>query len=215
MGMHRSEELREVVAVLYEQMIPLGFATLGCELILCDEQNEQLQYWSATPEQAQLPECYPIPRTIHPFFQQLWQAWKKRTPRLVVTLKGLDKRKFDKLIFEKTAFRNFPESAKKSIRAGKVDVFSLVTMKYGLLEAVDGIPLSEDLFPVLERFAKVFEQTYTRFLDLQKAEAQAHEAQIEVALERIRARALAMHSSDELIEVAKCFARSNGQPWST
>lgn len=56
MGMHRSEELREVVAVLYEQMIPLGFATLGCELILCDEQNEQLQYWSATPEQAQLPE---------------------------------------------------------------------------------------------------------------------------------------------------------------
>ena len=33
--------------------------------------------------------------------------------------------------------------------------------------------------PVLERFAQVFDLTYTRFLDLQKAEAQAREAQIE------------------------------------
>ena len=31
---------------------------------------------------------------------------------------------------------------------------------------------------ILQRFGKVFEQTYTRFLDLQKAEAQARESQI-------------------------------------
>ncbi|MGN6250099.1 MAG: sensor histidine kinase [Ginsengibacter sp.] len=55
---------------------------------------------------------------------------------------------------------------------------------------------------LLERFASVFEQTYTRFLDLQKAEAQAKEAQIEVALERVRARAMAMHASQELKEIA-------------
>jgi signal transduction histidine kinase len=201
MAMHRSDELREVVSVLYEQMIPLGLAALGCELILCDEENEQLQYWSAVPEQARLPECYPIPKKIHPFFQKVWKAWKKRTPRLVVTLKGQEKRKFDKLIFEKTAFKNFPESAKNAIRNGKVDVFSLVTMKYGLLEAADVIPLPEHKFLILERFAKVFEQTYTRFLDLQKAEAQAREAQIEAALERVRARAMAMHKSDELLNV--------------
>jgi hypothetical protein len=33
--------------------------------------------------------------------------------------------------------------------------------------------------------AKVFEQAYTRFLDLQKAEAQARESQIQLALERV------------------------------
>ena len=54
---------------------------------------------------------------------------------------------------------------------------------------------------IFKRFAKVFEQTYTRFLDLQKAEAQAREAQIEAALERVRARAMAMHHSDELSDV--------------
>ena len=52
------------------------------------------------------------------------------------------------------------------------------------------------------RFARVFEQTYTRFLDLQKAEAQAREAQIQLALERVRARTMAMHKSEELAETA-------------
>ena len=52
-------------------------------------------------------------------------------------------------------------------------------------------------------FRNVFEQTYTRFLDLQKAEAQARESQIQLALERVRARTMAMQKSDELTDVAE------------
>ena len=51
---------------------------------------------------------------------------------------------------------------------------------------------------MLLRFTRVFDLTYSRFLDLQKAEAQAREAQIESALERVRARTMAMQRSDEL-----------------
>ena len=64
------------------------------------------------------------------------------------------------------------------------------------------IPLAKDQISLLPRFAKVFEQAYTRFLDLKKAEAQAREAQIEAALERVRARTMAMHRSEELAEAA-------------
>ena len=56
-------------------------------------------------------------------------------------------------------------------------------------------------FQILKRFARVFEQAYVRFLDLQNAEAQAREAQIETALEKVRSRSLAMHHSEELKEV--------------
>jgi hypothetical protein len=66
-----------------------------------------------------------------------------------------------------------------------------------------GNVLSQDNIDILKRFSKVFEQSYVRFLDLQKAEAQAREAQIEAALERVRSRAMAMHTSNELKEVAK------------
>ena len=62
---------------------------------------------------------------------------------------------------------------------------------------------SEQDNEILKRFANVFEQAYTRFLDLQKAEAQAREAQIQLALERVRARTMAMHHSDELTDVVK------------
>jgi hypothetical protein len=61
---------------------------------------------------------------------------------------------------------------------------------------------SDESIRLLERFALVFDQTYTRFIDLQRAEAQAKESQIQLALERVRARTMAMHQSDELTDVA-------------
>ena len=88
----------------------------------------------------------------------------------------------------------------------------------------------------VKRFAAAFEQTYIRFTDLQKAEAQAREAEIEAALERVRSRTMAMQKSDELAETASHLFRQlnvlgirpyrfniaivdsksdNCQPWST
>ena len=71
----------------------------------------------------------------------------------------------------------------------------------GFLMFITVEPLYPKMHDIFKRFAKVFEQTYTRFLDLQKAEAQAREAQIEAALERVRARSMAMQKSEELKEV--------------
>ena len=62
------------------------------------------------------------------------------------------------------------------------------------------VPEFQEIF---KRFAKVFEQTYTRFLDLQKAEVQAREAKIEAAVERVRAEAMAMHSTSDFEIVVK------------
>ena len=64
-----------------------------------------------------------------------------------------------------------------------------------------GRPFSDEQNNIIRRFAVVFEQSYTRFLDLQKAEAQAKEARIETALERVRSKTMAMHHSEELKEV--------------
>src|SRR5436189_3892310 len=60
------------------------------------------------------------------------------------------------------------------------------------IENFSGIPYSDKENNILMRFGKVFQQTYTRFLDLQKAEAQAREAKIEAALERTRTQSMLM-----------------------
>src|SRR5260370_10917872 len=62
----------------------------------------------------------------------------------------------------------------------------------------------------MKRFARVFNLTYNRFNDLQKAEAQAREATIEAAMEKVRSRALAMQKPEELIEVAQLLRKEMG-----
>ena len=70
---------------------------------------------------------------------------------------------------------------------------------YGYLVMITQVPCPEE--DIFKRFARVFDQTYTRFLDLQKAEEQARESEVELALERVRSRSMAMHGSNELKEV--------------
>ena len=65
-------------------------------------------------------------------------------------------------------------------------------------------PPSEDTKTIVLKIAGAFNQAYQRFLDLQKAEAQAREAQIEAALERVRAQTMAMHNSED---VGKCVVK--------
>jgi hypothetical protein len=201
MAMHKSEEIQQVVAELFKQMQPLGLARDGCELILCNEETGQMEYWHTNPLQSDLPESYNVSKSIDPFFEKQWAAWQDGVPSLVIKIEGEEKREIDTLILERTDFRKIPEDTKQWIRSVEKSVFSLVTIKYGLLEAIDVEPLSQENFLILHRFARVFEQTYTRFLDLKRAEAQAREAQIEAALERVRSRSMAMHSSDELLNV--------------
>ena len=75
--------------------------------------------------------------------------------------------------------------------------------KFGYIGYTHTREPSEEEKEILTRFATEFGRVYQRFLDLQKAEAQAREAEIEAALERIRASSMAMHNSEELGEVVK------------
>src|SRR6056297_1849363 len=64
-------------------------------------------------------------------------------------------------------------------------------------------PLNKEGLKIFKRFHNVFSLAYRRFRDIEKAEAQAREAKIEAALEKVRSRSLAMHKSNELNEVVK------------
>jgi hypothetical protein len=61
---------------------------------------------------------------------------------------------------------------------------------------------NESEIGVLARFAKEFEGTYRRFLDIQKAEARTREAHIEMSLERVRSQAMVMQKPEDISEVS-------------
>jgi len=68
-------------------------------------------------------------------------------------------------------------------------------------------PIDESQINILKRFRNVFKLSYQRYTDITLAEAQTREAQIELALERVRAKAMAMHSSKDLADTIGAFYR--------
>lgn len=56
---------------------------------------------------------------------------------------------------------------------------------------------------MLKRFRNVFNLSYQRYIDIANAEAQAKEARIETALERVRAIAMAMRKPEDLASIGE------------
>jgi signal transduction histidine kinase len=200
MAMQKSIELREIVAIIYEQLQNLGFTYGACGIVIMDEASGDMNWWMAGFEKKDYPENYNIPYFEHPFYLQQLSNWKKKEVYAVMETAGEAKKKYDEYMFSQTDFARIEPEAKKIMTAFEKITFSNAYMKHGAL-SWGPTPIDKELAGTLQRFAKVFEQTYTRFLDLQKAEAQAREAQIEAALERVRSRTMAMHKSDELKEI--------------
>jgi len=69
------------------------------------------------------------------------------------------------------------------------------TKGFLLFITYEKVPEAHDIF---NRFTKVFEQTYTRFLDLQKAEAQSKEAVKNASVDRVRAEISSMRNATDL-----------------
>ncbi|MGB5371350.1 MAG: hypothetical protein WBN18_13055, partial [Flavobacteriaceae bacterium] len=197
MRMRQSAELKEVVSVLYGQLDALGLADWGCSIMIFDEKANHIENWVAESTGSDL-KCFVVEGQGHPVYKKLWQHWKKQGPPLRLHHTDEKKWEFDRYWLNETGFSTLPEKVKRSVLAEREIFLTYISMHHGLINISGYARLPDEKLAILQRFAKVFEQTYTRFLDLQKAEAQAREAQIEAALERVRASALEMHASEDL-----------------
>ncbi len=198
MAMQSSDELREAVLVINEQLQHLGFESNATNIIIIDKETGNSQYWVSGFTKDIFPVSYQVPKLEHPYYDALLDPWRQGDQYVVYEYTGKGKKSFDKIFFTKTDFKNVHEEAKNAMISLPSVTLSTAFFSYGALQVLGPEAISEDKVIILQRFAKVFNQTYTRFIDLQKAEAQAREAEIELALERVRARTMAMQRSDEL-----------------
>ncbi|MDX1585709.1 MAG: nuclear transport factor 2 family protein, partial [Balneolaceae bacterium] len=210
MAMHKTEELADAIGLLQRELAQLEFALDNCIFWIIDKESNKATLWVAPVNNTNLPEPYHVPFTNLPYFREVFQAWELRNPKWTYVLQGEDKKRVDEYLFNQTGFRNFPTDVKKIFQQVNKTYISISFYNYGGLHVSTEAPISESQREILSRFSKVFDQTYTRFLDLKKAEEQAREAQIENALEKVRSRSLAMQNPDELIEVAQLLRDEMG-----
>ncbi|WP_331528712.1 nuclear transport factor 2 family protein, partial [Cecembia rubra] len=194
MAMQKSEELSEVSYLLNKQVVELGIPTRGCAFNIYNE-HDSTEWFSDL--EGTLPS-YQTPREY--IFKEYYEAGQRGESLLVDEFSG------DRIkeLYQYFASQNHTgnEAIDKHLaKAPEYQINHMAYFKYGYLLFVTLVPAPE-AHDVFKRFAKEFEQTYTRFLDLQKAETQAREAQIENALEKVRSRTMAMQHSNELTDVA-------------
>ena len=203
MAMQDTGELSDLVATLLHELTKLDFSLTFCIINIYNEPDNSNMVWAANPQEGKAPESYYMKFEDYPFHHAMMREWKARTPKYVYVMEGKEKEVYDDYLYTDTEFRRFPEEIQIANRALDRYVASFVFSQFGGLQTVGDKPLSDESLDILYRFGKVFDQTYTRFLDLQKAEEQAREAQIEVSMERMRSRSMAMHKSDELLEAGE------------
>ncbi|HZW66159.1 MAG TPA: hypothetical protein VFF23_10750, partial [Hanamia sp.] len=200
MAMHNSAELSEAATVLFEQLSHLGAMLWICGFCICNKDSEIVEKWVSPPDAKPMDPVY-IPYTIEPFEKHAYETWKNGGEIYSDHEEGIALQKgHEELLRHPSMLEVSNYLIEKGISLPTSINRYAASYKYGYLVIVTTKPFEET--PIFTRFAKVFEQCYTRFLDLQKAEAQARESQIQLALERVRARTMAMQKSEELNDVA-------------
>jgi hypothetical protein len=196
MAMQKSSELGETSFLLFEQFRELGDTADQVTIGIINE-KEMTAEMSATVHGHQL-----LQKTVslrEPIVMlKIFEAWKAKQPFVVIDVSGKLLREYNQNRNRLRGEKIFPENT------GPDDhwVVHVAFFSKGLLSFSSIHSQPPETLQLLERFAGVFDLTYTRFLDLKNAEAQARESQIQLALERVRARTMAMHKSDELMEAA-------------
>jgi signal transduction histidine kinase len=198
MAMQTSEELNALIGTVFVELTKLDLVLTRCVIMIYENAEKGVRWWMANSEVPNKPMNYYVQYNDLAFFNNYYNEWNKRTFKWKYVLEGQDKLDLDDFIFSETELSQLPVFVINSMRAPERVYLNVSFNNFGDLTLASLVPLSEEHFDILLRFAKVFDLTYTRFNDLQKAEASAKEAIKQAALDRIRANIASMRTIADL-----------------
>ncbi|MGZ3879897.1 MAG: sensor histidine kinase [Flavisolibacter sp.] len=203
MAMQKSEELKSAAALLFQQVKELGVPAYSCGYNIWEKGEKEFTSWMSTQDGSEINAVYNIPLTEDTNFIRYVESKEKDESFFVLELRGERMQEHYEYLKTIPAFKAYFEYATSvGFIPPETQIHHIANFSKGNLLFITLEPCPE-YHDVFKRFAAVFEQTYTRFLDLQKAEAQAKEAKVETALERIRSRSMAMQKSEELKDLIR------------
>ena len=199
MAMHKTENLADVVVVYFEQLNDLQVEFIQSWITIFHLDQGYVDVWFSPLDGIyDTPRHFKMPSIL--FEETSIKSWKEGLPFSYISFSS--KEAVDQFfqVCDDATGGNYFRNIQKKLKLKQFEMLD-ANHKYGCISKSNTMNATDEEKDILQRFAKVFEQTYTRFLDLQKAEAQTREAQIEAALERVRSRSMAMHKTSELQDV--------------
>ena len=207
LAMLKSDELIEAGELLWHELRKLGIESLSSGYVVMDKEEKIGWTYAPNPATGKIHEPLGLVHTETKEMRKVLASWKNKEPMSIIEMDEEETIAHQTFVAENGLQKDGTNShwiTAEQLIALSPKRLSLQNFNFneGYLMIVGGNRLNEREIELMLRFTKVFQQTYTRFLDLQKAEEQTREAQIEAALERVRVRTMAMQKSTELSEAA-------------
>jgi len=192
-GMRSSDELAETSAVLFLQLKELNIHALRTGVGIFDDPNEAMEIWltaiSETNEVIRILDYVNI--HVHKVFENIFPAREQKKPYALTVLTGDE-------------VKQYYQSVSSYLSLPKQQIFNTKEYYYsfffadGTINVITDRDLTEEECSIMIRVAGVFDLIYTRFLDLQKAEAQTKDAMMQASLDRVRGQIASMRTAGDL-----------------
>ncbi len=199
MGMHRPDDILNICKIIYKELTVLGFADIRNALInFWDDSDRSLTDYDYSDFSGG--NIARLSYSSHPVFEQFQKEIRRSKDAIA------------KLVVKKDQLASWRKRRRASgeyedPRLSKIEAlyYYFYSIGVGSIGISSFKPLTDDNLELLKRFRNVFDLSYSRYLDIQKAEEQAREARIEAALERTRTQSMIMQHSKELDDTLRVF----------
>ena len=197
MAMQHSDDLMKSTAILFEEFEKLELSVDRCGIGIFDKETRDCHLWSTVTTHDGKTELATgiTSLTVHPMLIETFEAWKSQRS-LQYILEGKELEDYYRLV-SKSEF-HLPSKAIENSASLPKEYYLYTPFGAGGLYAFSATEPAKEEKNIIRRFAEVFHLTYTRYEDLQKAEARALEAVKQASLDRVRGEIASMRTTDDL-----------------
>jgi signal transduction histidine kinase len=180
MAMRDSAELGGIIYKLYGELTKMDARLDRCFIMIVNPENKGITWWLAGKEGLLAENGFFVQMNQHLTHLMYLDNWTKRTKKWQYLFEGKEKKEWDRFGFGETELSRLPEFIQKDMAGVTKIHLSGSSDQFGSLVTGSLDPLPEEQQDIISRFAIAFNQAFIRFLDLQKAEAQAGQAELDL-----------------------------------
>ncbi|MEP6750117.1 MAG: ATP-binding protein, partial [Bacteroidota bacterium] len=169
LAMQKSDELVETAAVVFRQLISLGIEPNRLYITIIKDEIGEMEFWITGEDGTRAGNKFSGNAHRNISFQKMYDGWAAHKKSITIIMQGDELVNYFHHLNELGVPFKFGLTQKRRIQ-------NIAYFGKGFIGMASPDEQPEETINLLERFAAVFNLTYTRFNDLQMAEAHAVQA---------------------------------------
>ena len=169
--MQKSDELADTSVVVFKELLELGIEPNRLFIGIVKDNGAAIEAWATDEDGSKIEQHFKLYTSKNKSIEKMVDGWKQQKKSTIIDMKGKELQEYFHYL-NKVMHIPFIDGLKQKRRIQSIAYFS-----GGLIGMAAPEEQPEETINLLERFAAVFNLTYTRFNDLKIAEAQAKQAE--------------------------------------